>query len=74
MEIKIGIQHVSREVHVESEMSAEEVEQALTTALADGGMLTIVDDKGRRVLVPAAGIAYLELGTENARRVGFGAL
>ncbi len=74
MEIKIGIQHVAREVHVESEMTADEVEQALTAALADGGMLTLLDDKGRKVLIPAAGIAYLELGAENQRRVGFGAL
>ncbi len=74
MEIKIGIQHVTREVHVESDMTADEVERALTAALADGGMLTLLDDKGRKVLIPAAGIAYLELGAENQRRVGFGAM
>jgi acetylornithine/succinyldiaminopimelate/putrescine aminotransferase len=74
VEIKIGIQHVAREVHVESDMTADEVEKALTAALADGGMLTLLDDKGRKVLIPAAGIAYLELGAENQRRVGFGAL
>ncbi len=74
MEIKVGIQHVSREVHIESEMTSEEVEKSLAAALADGGLLTLVDDKARKVLIPAGCIAYIELGAEHTRRVGFGAL
>ncbi len=73
MEIKVGIQHVAREVHIESDMSATDVEQALAAARSDHGVLTLTDEKGRKVLIPADAIGYLELGAEHARRVGFGA-
>ena len=32
-----------------------------------------IDLKGRKVLIPAAQVAYVDLGAENARPVGFGA-
>lgn len=73
MDIKIGIQHIGREVSVESDNTAEAVQADLEKALADDGLLALTDPKGRKLLIPAAGIAYLELGEENARRVGFGA-
>ncbi len=74
MEVKVGIQHVSREVVAESGETADKVEKAFAAALADDGLLTITDVHGRRVLIPAAKIAYVDLGEENARRVGFGAV
>ena len=73
MEIKVGITHVNREVAVESESTADEIEAALADAIASNGFLTLVDDKGRKVLIPAAGIAYVDLGSEHVRAVGFGA-
>jgi hypothetical protein len=73
VEIKIGIQDIARELSVETESTAAEVEKDLAQALADGGLLTLKDEKGRRVLVPVAKIAYLDLGQEKARTVGFGA-
>ncbi|PKQ24568.1 MAG: DUF3107 domain-containing protein [Actinobacteria bacterium HGW-Actinobacteria-5] len=72
MEIKIGIQHVARELTVETEATGAEVETDLRKALADGTMLAITDEKGRRVLVPADKIAYIDLGQEKTRPVGFG--
>jgi len=51
VEIKIGIQHVARELTVETEATGAEVETDLRKALADGTMLAITDEKGRRVLV-----------------------
>lgn len=74
MEVKLGIQNIAREVVVETASSAAAVEKALTDALRDGGVLTLTDDKGRKVLVPVAGIAYMDLGAEHARTVGFGAV
>ena len=47
---------------------------ALEAAVADEAVLTLTDDRGRKVLIPASRIAYLELGQEAARRVGFGSL
>ena len=32
------------------------------------------DEKGRKVIIPAAQIAYVELGSEHTRAVGFGAV
>lgn len=74
MEIKVGIQHVAREVTVESESTAAEIQAELIKALADDSILTLVDAKGRTVLVPAAKIAYVDLGQEHVRAVGFGAM
>ena len=54
MEVKIGVQYASRELVLESAQSADEVAKAVAAALkADLGVLTLVDEKGRRVLVPA---------------------
>ena len=73
MEIKVGIQHVNREVVVETSQTAEEIERAFSDALADDvGVSTLIDEHGRKVLIPAAKIAYVDLGEENARQVGFG--
>lgn len=74
MEVKVGIQHVQREVALETKSTAAAVEEALGEALKDGGVFTLTDDKGRKVLIPAAQIAYVDLGTEHARPVGFGAV
>ena len=72
MEIKIGIQSVPRELVVETKSAFEEVQRALEAAVADGGVFTLKDDKGGRVLVPADKIAYLEIGGSEPRRIGFG--
>lgn len=72
MEIKVGIQHVAREITVETEQTAAEVEKNLLKALADDTILTLTDSKGRKVLVPVDKIAYVDLGQEHARPVGFG--
>jgi len=74
MEIKVGIVHGAREIVLDSEETAADIESAFAKAVADDGVLTLVDERGRKVLVPASRIAYLELGQEVARRVGFGAL
>lgn len=74
MEVKVGILHSSREVSVETDASAQDVTEAFTKALAAGGVLTLVDQRGRKVLVPAAQISYLDLDKEHSRRVGFGAV
>jgi hypothetical protein len=71
MEVKIGIQHTSREITLESAQSPEDVAAAVQAALASGGLLTLDDDKGRRVLVPGDRIAYVEIGNVTSRRVGF---
>ncbi|HEX7352018.1 DUF3107 domain-containing protein [Brachybacterium sp.] len=71
MEIRIGIQHSPREIVIESEEKAEALIERLNGAIADGSPVTLVDDKGRAVLIPGAKVAYVEVSTEEPRRVGF---
>jgi Protein of unknown function (DUF3107) len=74
VEVKIGIQSAPRELVVETDTAAEDVERALATALAEGGIFALQVEKSGKVLVPADKIAYLELGGSEQRRIGFGNL
>ncbi len=75
MEVRIGIQSVPRELVVETDATADEVEAALKTAVAaQAGVLVLADSKGGRVLVPAENIGYLEFSGNEPRRVGFSSL
>lgn len=72
MEVKIGIQHGGRELVLESAQTPEEVEKVVTAAIADSaGVLQLVDEKGRRVIVPVDKLAYVEIAEQLHRRVGF---
>ena len=74
MEIKVGIQHVNREIVVETTTSAADIEKSFAEAVDSDGVFTVQDEHGRKVMIPSTKIAYLDLGEENARRVGFGAV
>ncbi|GAA5015771.1 DUF3107 domain-containing protein [Streptomyces siamensis] len=75
VEVKIGVQHAPREIVLESGQTPEEVERAVSEALAGKSqLLSLVDDHGRKVLVPADRLAYVELGEPTQRKVGFSAL
>jgi hypothetical protein len=75
VEVKIGVQYAARELVLESAQTPDEVAKAVSDALkADLGVLSLVDDKGRRVLVPADKLAYVEIAESETRRVGFGAV
>jgi Protein of unknown function (DUF3107) len=72
MEVKIGVQSITRELVVETPSSPDEVERSLLAALKDGGMFTLRDERGGRVMVPAEKIGYVELSGAEQRRIGFG--
>lgn len=72
MEIKIGVQDTVREVSLDSNDTSEDVIAAVEAALASGGVLKLVDERGRTVIVPGAKIAYVEVGANTKGRVGFG--
>lgn len=72
MEVKIGVQHAPRELSLESAQTPDEVADTVTKALNDpSGVLTLTDEKGRRVIVPVTKIAYVEIDRATPRRVGF---
>jgi hypothetical protein len=74
VEIKIGVQYAMRELALESTQTPDEIEKAVADAVKSGGLLTLVDERGRRVVVPADRLAYIEIGESGERRVGFGAI
>ena len=72
MEVKIGVLHTPREIVLESSQTPDEVEATVADALKSvDGRLSLTDDKGRRVIVPANLIAYVEIAQADVRRVGF---
>ncbi|MFD5794538.1 MULTISPECIES: DUF3107 domain-containing protein [Streptomyces] len=75
MEVKIGVQHAPREIVLESGQSVEDVERLVSEALAGKTqLLSLQDEKGRKILVPADRLAYVEIGEPTVRKVGFGTL
>jgi hypothetical protein len=72
VEVKIGIQSVPRELVVETNSSYEEIQQLLAAAVTDSAIFVITDEKGGKVMVPGDKIAYVELGSLEPRRIGFG--
>ncbi|MDA8303451.1 MAG: DUF3107 domain-containing protein [Actinomycetota bacterium] len=77
MDVRIGVLQHPREIEVEvaDGMSADELVALVDAAVEKGsGILWLTDKRGRRVGVPAAKLAYVELDTgAETRRVGFGA-
>lgn len=72
MEVKIGVLHTPREIVLESAQSPAEVEAQVSEAFKSvDGQLALTDEKGRRVLVPANLVAYVEIAPSDTRRVGF---
>lgn len=76
MDVRIGVTQAPREVSVEladdtdREVVRKQVEAALGGAV---DVLWLEDKKGRTIAIPAAKIAYVEIGTGDAsRRIGFG--
>ncbi|SDW29353.1 Protein of unknown function [Arthrobacter sp. yr096] len=74
MEVKIGIQNVGREIVLESSLDADAVAKIVAEAVSKGSELRLTDEKGRQIIVPGNVLGYVEIGAEEVRRVGFGAL
>jgi hypothetical protein len=71
VEVKIGVQYAPRELVIESSQSSAEVEKSVTEAIANEGTLSLVDEKGRRVIIPVSKLAYVEIAESSPRSVGF---
>lgn len=72
MEVKVGVADTARELVINSSQTPDEVESMVADALKDStGTLSLVDDKGRRYVVPSSRVAYVEIGSADSRRVGF---
>jgi hypothetical protein len=72
VDIRIGIANSPREINFESSQSSAEIEKIVATALdTDAKFVSLKDDKGKLYIVPTAALAYLEVGSEESRRIGF---
>ncbi len=76
VEVKIGIADSNRELVVNSTQSVEDVEKQARAAFESGNPTTLelIDEKGRKYLVPSDKVAYVEIGPADPRKVGFAAL
>ncbi len=75
VEIRIGVTYSPKEIEIDlaDDVSGDElVEQISASVGEEGTMLWLTDRKGRRVGVPTAKLAYVEIGAPRSdRRVGF---
>jgi hypothetical protein len=72
MEIRIGMINTSREIGLETTSSVAEVEALVADALTGKTpLLKLSDDKGKVYLVSSANIAFVEVGSDQSRRIGF---
>lgn len=72
MDIRIGINNSGRELNFESNDTAHSIKEEVSKAFESGAaQLSLVDAKGNTYVIPTSSIAYVEIGTEESRRVGF---
>jgi hypothetical protein len=72
VDVKIGVTDTGRELVVSSTSNPDEIEALISESLKNPlGTLVLVDEKGRRVIVPSARIGYVEIAPADGRRVGF---
>lgn len=72
VDIRIGIANSPREINFESSQTSSEVEKTVSDALESSSkFVRLTDIKGNVYLVPTESLAYLEIGSEESRRVGF---
>lgn len=72
MEIRIGIINTGRELNFETSTSPDDVRAQVTSALEqNAAQVSFTDVKGNSYIVPTANLAFIELGTEESRRVDF---
>ena len=72
VDIRIGITNSPREISFESSQTSSQVEKTVSDALeSNSKFVKLLDNKGTVYLVPTESLAYLEIGSEESRRVGF---
>lgn len=72
MEVRIGIIQSPRELSFETNADVAELHELVETAITTAKPLVMfTDTKGKQYLVATGSIAYVELGADSGRRVGF---
>jgi hypothetical protein len=72
VEVKIGVQYAPRELVLESSESPADIAAMVDKAVTEEqGTISLVDERGRRVIVPVGKLAYVEIAEQSPRSVGF---
>ena len=74
MDVRIGVTQAPRELSIEVDDAEHNDLVARIDAALSGAVdtLRVTDRRGRLVVVPAAKIAFVEVGSAEGRRIGFG--
>ena len=75
MDVRIGVTYTAKEIDIEldDDVDREKLRSDIEAALAnEAGVLWLTDRRGRHVGVPSAKVAFVEIGSPEERRIGFG--
>ena len=75
VDVRIGVTQSPKELEVllADDTDPEAVRKHVDKAVESGGTLWLTDRRGRQVGIPAAKLAYVEIGSPHEeRRIGFG--
>ena len=75
MDVRIGLTQTPKELEVNLEEGTDPaaIRQQVDAAIGEGTTLWFTDRRGRQIGVPAAKLAYVEIGSPaDERRIGFG--
>jgi hypothetical protein len=74
MEITIGVRQAPKEITLNVDGKADALRESIAESIRAGDpLISLTDKHGRTVLVPTTALAYVEVGDNESRRVGFGA-
>ena len=72
MEVRIGVRENGAALSFESAMTAKELSAQIANAIKTSEPLVeLKDEKGKTILIPTSSIAFVEIGADQGRRVGF---
>ena len=76
VDVRIGVTQAPRELNIElaEDVDRDDLKSRIEAAMAGvSKVLWITDKRGKDVVIPAAKIAYVELGSADSdRKIGFG--
>lgn len=75
VDLRIGVTHTPKELTIElaADADSDALRTEIDAAIGEGKTLWVTDRKGRQHGVPAAKIAYVEIGhPDDGRHIGFG--
>jgi hypothetical protein len=79
MEVVIGVQLSTRELRIDvADDQSDKLRKQIEKVFADAGsggnpVLWITDSEGRTIGVPADKLAYVEIGSDKGKKIGFAA-